>query len=74
VKTIQVKVKPNARRSALEPTADGSWLARVASPAREGKANRELISLVAERFGVRRDQVSIKVGAAGRIKLVQIDG
>lgn len=72
MKTIQVKVKPNARSSGLEELSDGTWLARVASPPVDGKANEELVRLVAERFGVRKAQVSIKRGASGRLKFVRI--
>jgi uncharacterized protein (TIGR00251 family) len=72
MKTIQVKVKRNARTSGLEELSDGTWLARIASPPVDGKANEELVGLVAERFNVRKSQVSIKRGASGRLKLVQI--
>ena len=73
MKTIPVKVKPNSRASGLEEVGDGSWLARVKSPPVDGKANAELIALVAEHFKVRKSQVAIKSGASGRLKLVQID-
>jgi uncharacterized protein (TIGR00251 family) len=73
MKTIQVKVKPNARVSALERQADGSWLAQLKSPPVDGKANEELIALVARQFGKRKAQVSIRSGASGRMKLVQVD-
>jgi len=72
VKIIQVKVKPNARTSELEELSDGTWLARVASPPVDGKANEELVKLIAEHFSVRKAQVSIKSGASGRLKRVQI--
>ena len=72
MKTLQVKVKPNARISSLEET-DGMWLAQLKSPPVDGKANAELIALVAERFCCRKNQVTIKTGAGGRMKLVQID-
>jgi len=72
MKTIQVKVKPNARSSGLEELSDGTWLARIASPPVDGKANEELVRLIAERFSVRKSQVSIKRGASGRLKIVQI--
>lgn len=73
MRTIQVKVKPNARESALEEQADGSWLARVKAPPVDGKANAALIELIADHFGVRKAQVSIKSGASGRMKFVQIE-
>ncbi len=73
MKRLQVKVKPNARAAALEARADGTWQATLKSPPVEGRANEELIALVAAHFGVRKAQVTIRSGAAGRIKRVQID-
>ncbi len=69
---IRVKVKPNARASTLEKLSDGTWLARVKAPPVDGKANAELAELIAEHFGVRKASVTIKSGAGGRLKLVQI--
>ncbi len=71
MKTLSVKVKPNARTSSLEQVEDG-WLARIKSPPVDGKANAELIALIAEKFGCRKNQVTIKAGAGGRMKLVRI--
>lgn len=73
MKTLQVKVKPNARRSELEPQPDGSWLALLKSPPVDGKANQELLALIAEHFGLRKSQVQIRSGASGRMKLIQLD-
>lgn len=72
-RVIQVKVKPNSRVSALEEMEDGTWLAQIKSPPVDGKANEELIVLVAQRFGCRKSEVSIKSGASSRTKLVRID-
>jgi len=72
-RVIQVKVKPNSRVSALEQTEDGTWLAQIKSPPVDGKANEELIVLVAKQFGCRKSEVSIKSGASRRTKLVRID-
>ncbi len=74
VTVIQVKVKPNARSSVLEETSPGVWLAQLKSPPVDGKANEELIALVAKRFACRKSAVSIKSGASGRMKLVRIEG
>ena len=70
---LQVKVKPRARSSSLEKLPDGTWVARIKSPPVDGKANAELIELVAEQFGCRKSEVSIKSGAGGRMKLVKIE-
>lgn len=73
MQTIRVKVKPNARVSALEgPDPEGLWTARLRSSPVKGQANRELIELVAQRFACPKAAVTIKHGAASRFKLVQI--
>ncbi len=74
MRTLRVKVKPNARTEELLALDDGSFAAHVKAPPVDGKANAALIALVARHFGLRKAQVSIKSGASGRMKLVQIPG
>jgi uncharacterized protein (TIGR00251 family) len=69
---IQVKVTPRARVSSLRQEPDGTWVAKLKSPPVDGKANAELITLVAEQFKCSKAAVSIKSGASGRKKLVSI--
>lgn len=73
MKTLRIKVKPNARASGLERGSDGTWVARVKSPPVDGKANDELMLLLARHFAVKKAQVSIKSGASARLKLIQIE-
>jgi uncharacterized protein (TIGR00251 family) len=73
LKTIQVKVKPNSRSSSLAEAEAGPWLAQLKSPPVDGKANEELVALVARHFGCRRSAVSIRSGVSGRLKLICID-
>jgi uncharacterized protein (TIGR00251 family) len=73
IKVLQVKVKPNARASSLTQSPEGTWLAQLKSPPVDGKANHELVVLVATHFGCAKAAVSIKSGASGRLKLVQIE-
>jgi uncharacterized protein (TIGR00251 family) len=73
MRTLQIKVKPNSRIPGLEELSDGSWLARVKSPPVDGRANAELLVLVAEHFALRRAQVSLQRGASGRMKYVRLD-
>ena len=70
---LQVKVKPRARTSELSQAADGTWVAKLKAPPVDGKANAELIGLVAERFRCPRAAVTIKAGASGRTKLVRVE-
>ena len=71
--TLRIRVKPNARVSSLERLADGSWSARLKSPPVDGRANEELIALVASSFRCRKDAVTIKAGRSGRTKLVTVE-
>lgn len=68
-----MKVKPSARASELEKLADGTWLAKLKAPPVDGKANDELVALVARQFGQPKSRVSIKRGATGRLKTVLIE-
>jgi uncharacterized protein (TIGR00251 family) len=72
-RTIQVKVKPNARVSTLRQEADGSWVAQLKSPPVDGKANAELVALIAAHFECPKRAVVIRAGASGRSKLVRIE-
>ena len=49
------------------------WQARLRSPPVDGKANAELVTLIAGQFGCRKADVTIKSGAGGRMKLVRIN-
>jgi uncharacterized protein (TIGR00251 family) len=70
---LEVKVKPRAKVSELSQAADGTWVAKLKAPPVDGKANEELVGLVAEKFNCRKAAVTIKSGAAGRTKLVKVE-
>jgi uncharacterized protein (TIGR00251 family) len=72
-RVIEIRVKPRARASALHPADAGAWTAELKSPPVDGRANDELIGLVARHFGCARARVSIRSGAAARTKLVRIE-
>jgi hypothetical protein len=67
---LQVKATPNARVSQLAQQSDGTWLAQLKSPPVDGKANAELVELVARHFGCAKSAVSIKTGAGSKLKRV----
>ena len=53
---------------------DGVLRAHVAAPAVGGAANQSLLRLLADDLGVPRRAVRLVAGAAGRQKLIVIDG
>ena len=69
----RVKVKPNAKQQKIEELADGSLNAHLKSPPLDGKANEELIKLLAKNFDVPKSSIRIKSGATSRQKLIEID-
>jgi uncharacterized protein len=69
----KVKVKPNSKVQKIEEQADGSLSVHLKSPPIDGKANEELIKLLAEKFDVPKSHITIKSGLSSRQKLVQID-
>jgi uncharacterized protein (TIGR00251 family) len=69
----QVKVKPNAKQSKITYAEDGSLVVHLKSSPVDGKANEELMTLLAKEFKVAKQAVRIKSGASFRQKIVEID-
>lgn len=72
MQTLQIKVMPNARVSLLSQAEDGTWLAQLKAAPVDGRANQELVALLARHFDCRRSEITIRSGASGRLKLVRI--
>ncbi len=72
---LTVHVKPGARESRVEAILDEETVKiALKAPAREGKANTELIAFLSERLGVAKSKIEIIRGAATRLKHVKIEG
>jgi uncharacterized protein (TIGR00251 family) len=69
----QVKVKPNSKKQLIEESTDGSLTVYLKSPPVDGKANKELIELLAKKFHLPKSQIRIKSGLSSRTKWVEID-
>jgi uncharacterized protein len=70
---LTVRVKPSAKQQQVTRLDDGSWLLHLKAAPKDGKANAELIELLAKEFGVAKVKVHIKSGATARTKRVEID-
>ncbi|MEP7060878.1 MAG: DUF167 domain-containing protein [Betaproteobacteria bacterium] len=73
LKVLSIKVKPGARTSMFAQTPDGGWLAQIRAQPVDGKANAELIVLVARHFGCGKSAVSIISGVSSRTKRVSVE-
>jgi uncharacterized protein (TIGR00251 family) len=68
---IQVKVKPSSRTEELGREGD-SFMVKVKEPPQEGKANRAVIKLLAQHFGVPQSQIKILSGFRSRNKVIEV--
>jgi len=73
VKILHVKVKPNAKQQSVQTAEDGSLVVLLKSSPVEGKANAELIKLLAAEFKVAKSDVQIKSGLSSKYKWIEID-
>ena len=72
------RLTPKGGRDAIDGWwADGTGRAlkaRVAAPPEDGKANAALIGLLARTLDVRKSDVRIALGAASRVKTIEVVG
>lgn len=73
MRVLRVKVKPNAKKQSIQTADDGSLVISLKSPPVDGKANEELIRLLAKEFSVAKARIQIKSGSSSRQKIIQID-
>lgn len=69
----QVKVKPNSKHQSIKEEPDGSLTIHLKSPPIDGKANEELIKILAKKFAVPKSNIRIELGSSQRQKLIEID-
>jgi uncharacterized protein (TIGR00251 family) len=74
VTRLAVRVTPRAGRDRIDGVRDGVLRVRVAAPPVEGRANEALVRLLAQALGVAPRDVRVVRGAAGRDKLVEVEG
>ena len=70
--TIAVKVKPNSQQQKITEVEDGSLIVHLKSPPVDGKANQELIKLLAKKYKVPKSQITIKSGITSKNKLIDL--
>ncbi len=71
---IHIKVEPRSSRSGIVgPYGDGLKV-RLTSPPVEGRANEELIEVLAKEFGISKRDVEIISGKKSKNKIVRLIG
>lgn len=69
---ITVTVSTRSRRPGIEERADGSYLIRVSAPPREGRANEEVVDIIAAHFHVPKSHLRLLRGAGSKRKIIDI--
>ena len=71
---MRLRVAPGARRSEIVGRYGDAWRIRVAAPPDRGRANDEVLQVLAEALDVRPRQLRLVAGASSRDKIVELDG
>lgn len=71
---LKVLVKANAKSNKIINFKDNILIVSVQSPAKEGKANKELINFLAEILNIGKSKISFKSGQNSQHKLLVING
>jgi uncharacterized protein (TIGR00251 family) len=69
---LEVHVVPNARRSEVAGDYGGRLKIRIAAPAVDDKANRELVRFLSEKLAIPKGAISILRGEKSRDKTLAI--
>jgi len=69
---IRVMVIPNSKKPSVKKEND-TYVVRVDAPPTKGRANKRLIEILAEYFGVKKSRIRIISGEKSREKIVEIE-
>ena len=71
---LRLRVAPGGRRSAVVGRHGEAWKVRVAAAPERGRANDEVIAVIAAALDISRSSVRLVSGASSRDKVVELDG
>ena len=75
--TLAIKVTPNSRNSevtgwGVDEQGRRVLLVKIAAPAQDGKANKELVRFMAEFLGCAKSAISLMRGDSSRTKVLEV--
>lgn len=72
--SVKIKVEPRSSKSGIVGLYGDALKVKLTSPPVEGKANRELVEVLARTCGVGKSDVEIVSGKRSKNKVVRITG
>ena len=72
--TLKIKVEPRSSKPGVVGPYGDTLKVKLSSPPVEGKANKELIQLLAKEFGLPQKNVEIISGQSSKNKIVKLKG
>lgn len=69
---VAVRAQPGAKRSGITGLWNGHLKIAVRAPAEDGRANGELLEVLADALGLRRSSVELESGERARLKRVRV--
>jgi uncharacterized protein (TIGR00251 family) len=70
---LNVRVVPNSSRILVEPQLDGSLKVKLTAVPQKGKANAQLVEVLAKQYNIKKSKVHILKGATSKDKLVEVE-
>ncbi|MEA2033335.1 MAG: DUF167 domain-containing protein [Euryarchaeota archaeon] len=70
---VNVKVVPNSKKAKVEQTEGGILRVNIDAPAKEGKANKRLVEILAKYFSKPKSSIRIVKGRTSKNKVIEID-
>ena len=72
--TIKIKVEPRSSKTGIVGPYGNALKVKLTSPPVEGKANKELIEVLARELKVKKKDIEIVSGQSSKNKVVRING
>jgi len=70
---IRVRAVPSSKKESIKDIGDDTFKVCVREPAERNLANRRIIEVIAERFGVAVEKVRLVSGARSRSKILDVE-
>ncbi|UCF71636.1 MAG: DUF167 domain-containing protein [candidate division WOR-3 bacterium] len=69
---LRIRVTANAKKAEIIDLGNGNFRVKVVSPPAAGRANRELMEILARHYKTNKSSITIKKGSKSREKLIEI--